>query len=105
MSVAQPVSYQRLSKYPATSQDITLEANNDTHYIEVAQALEQQIANQNGDMQIAIAPLSVYKKDAIQRFSFRLTFQSHQSTLVTKDVNQVLSSIEETLAKQGFKRI
>ena len=98
-------SYQPLSKYPATQQDITLSATQGEDYASVFALLSAAVQDQQTDMQIRIEPLSVYQKDAEKRYAYRLHMQSTSKTLVTKEVNKVIEAIVKALAAKNLQQI
>ena len=88
--------YQPLSRYPSTTRDISLKAPSAVKYQQLLQTLDEVV--QDVDMAVRIEPLTIYQSedDAAQKtITWRLTFTSHERTLVDKDITPVMQRIEQ----------
>lgn len=90
--------YRSASRFPSTTQDITLEADSTKTHGEILASLRRAAADQS-DYQIDIEPLSSFRPDTPDkvRHSFRLVVGHPQHTLKTEEANQLLSRIESAV--------
>lgn len=87
--------YRPLSRYPSTTRDISLKVPSAVKYQQLLQTLDEVV--QTTDMNVRIEPLAIYQSedDAEQKtITWRLTFTSHERTLVDKDIAPVMQQIE-----------
>jgi len=88
--------YRPLSRYPSTTRDISLKVPSAVRYQQLLQALDEVV--QDVDMAVRLEPLTIYQSedDAAQKtITWRLTFTSHERTLVDKDITPVMQRIEQ----------
>lgn len=88
--------YQPLSRYPSTTRDVSLKIPSTVRYQQLLQTLDEVI--QTTDMNVRIEPLTIYQSEddvAQKTMTWRLTFTSHERTLVDKDIAPVIQQIEQ----------
>ena len=88
--------YQPLSRYPSTTRDISLKVPSTVRYQQLLQTVDEVV--QDVDMEVRLEPLTIYQSenDAVQKtMTWRLTFTSHERTLVDKDITPVMQRIEQ----------
>ncbi|MDO4781312.1 MAG: phenylalanine--tRNA ligase subunit beta [Candidatus Saccharibacteria bacterium] len=93
-------SYQPLSRYPSTSQDISLRVAATMPFVVVQSVIDEVITRQS-TMAITAAPLTIYqpKGDATTKtLTFRLSFTAQDRTLTDKDTAAVVNQIAEQAA-------
>lgn len=102
--LAQPATYQPLSRFPSTSQDISFKIASDVSYAKLLATLEKELmaAGKVHGYQSSIEPLDIYqdKKTATQKHvAFRVTLTHHERTLTTKEVNTLLDTLASSAKK------
>ncbi len=102
-------TYQPLSKYPSTSQDLCLEVNDAESYQSLKMRLSEALDSlSSDDIKYKISLIDIYKNDNQldkKRLTFRVNLVSYEKTLVIDFVNKLISDVAEVLAKHGIKRI
>ena len=94
--------YQPLSRYPSTTRDISLKVPSAVKYQQLLQTVDEVV--QDVDMAVRLEPLTIYQSedDAAQKtMTWRLTFTSHERTLMDKDIEPVMQQIER-VAKDAW---
>lgn len=100
--LAQRTMYQPLSRYPSTSQDISLRVPATCRFGELQAVLEQAISEQ-ADISIQLQPLAVYQphQDAdTKTLTFRLTFTSRRHTLSDAAVAPIMQQLAAVAHQQ-----
>lgn len=98
--------YQPLSKYPSSSQDLTLQVSVDTTYGVLNAVLQDVLSAQ--EHRTELTPLSVFQKDgeATKNISFRLTLTSLDHTLKTDEVSAVVEQLVAAASESnGAKQV
>ena len=88
--------YQPLSRYPSTTRDISLKVPSAIRYQQLLQTLDEVV--RGIDMAVRIEPLTIYQSEheTVQKtITWRLTFTSHERTLVDNDITPVMQQIEQ----------
>ena len=88
--------YQPLSRYPSTSRDISMKVPSAVRYHQLSRMLDEVV--RDIAMEVRLEPLTIYQseEDAAQKtITWRLTFTSHERTLVDKDITPVMQRIEQ----------
>ena len=88
--------YQPLSRYPSTSRDISMKVPSAVRYHQLSRMLDEVV--RDIAMEVRLEPLTIYQSedDAAQKtITWRLTFTSHERTLVDKDITPVMQRIEQ----------
>jgi len=94
------LQYQPLSKYPKVAQDITLQVPEATMFATVYVALAEAVKHYApAHTTYRIWPLAIYRAQSHIRYSFRLIITSHSQTLTAQEVNTLLDTASESLAK------
>lgn len=96
-------SYQTLSKYPATHQDISLKVPAKTAFASVSSVIDKalQVASQAHGYETTFAPTDIYQKDtSAKHLTFRISLVHHERTLVTEEVNKVLDAVAAAAKKE-----
>lgn len=85
--------YEPLSRYPSTSQDITLRVSDDAPYVSVENVLNSVLATT--EYLSDITPLSVFKKEgeSFKNVSFNIVLSHQGHTLTTEEASKVLEDI------------
>lgn len=86
-------SYEPLSKYPSTEQDLTLKVSQDVSFAALQGCLEKQLESVEYDWRIE--PLSVFQKDGedSKNASFRFKFTHHDRTLTTEEITKLVEQL------------
>ncbi len=100
------VSYQPLSTYPSSHQDITLEVDAEVTWQELERLLHAELAVAKAEFGYSylLQPIDIYQDTATKkkRMTFRITFSHNQKTLKTEEINKLLDtisgSVHESLA-------
>lgn len=102
MSKVESSTYKPLSRYPSSTQDLTLQVADDTAYGAVEIVLKAALSST--DYQWTLAPLSIYKPEAqnIKNISFRITLSHMDRTLTTNEVSDMVATLVKA-AKEAVK--
>lgn len=98
--------YKPLSRYPSTSQDITLRVSDVTPYVSVENILNRVLAAT--EYHSDITPLSIFKKEgeSTKNVSFNIVLSHQGHTLTTEEASKVLEDISWAAHEQiGAERI
>lgn len=93
--------YRPLSKYPSTTQDISLRISSDTPFDRVYEVIRDIVKKQKSDIHIDLQPLTVYQASDSAEYktiSVRITVTNYVRTMTDKDVNKIMSEIERHAA-------
>lgn len=92
-------SYQALSKFPSSDQDITLQVGNDVAYNQLTGVIEEVLSSHT-ELQADLEHIGVYRAQTDKRnISFRITLSHQTKTLTSAEVSAVVADVAE-LAKQ-----
>ncbi|MEK7621163.1 MAG: phenylalanine--tRNA ligase subunit beta [Patescibacteria group bacterium] len=93
-------SYKPISKYPGTSQDITLQVSKKTTFAEVQGLIEQAL--QNVDLEWSVNPVGVYQpeKGTMKNITFHIKLTDHKKTITRDKANLAIANIGTALAKK-----
>lgn len=99
--------YRPLSRFPKTTQDISLRVNADTSYGTINSVLESELSELADErMLLDFEPLDIYEKAGDKHFTFRLTAAHYDKTLKAAEVNQLLDQLAaKAKEKLGAERI
>lgn len=88
-------TYRPLSKFPATTRDISLKASGDITYEHLHAAVQEVLDTLDDTFTTEITPLSIYRADGStdKTTTFRISFVNHERTLTDDDVSAVVSDI------------
>ncbi len=106
----QAFNYQVLSKFPGTTQDVTLSAPVELSYETVSSSLEkgaQELTEAQG-YRTSIKPVSIYQKDKAKsrNYTFRISIEKLERTLTTDEATKFVDSVVEAVTKDtGAKRV
>jgi phenylalanyl-tRNA synthetase beta chain len=98
---AQVGHYQPLSKYPKSSQDISLKLSAGKQYSDVAHVIDKVLSKQA--VQASYEPLDIYqpKDDAsTKHIAFRVTAFSYEKTLKTEELSKILDEVAAAAEKE-----
>ncbi len=88
--------YRPLSRFPKTTQDISLRAPVEVNYAEVKAVLMAGLSElTEGSMLADLQPLDIYEKGSDKHFTFRLSIAHYDKTLKAAEVNQLLDQLAE----------
>jgi phenylalanyl-tRNA synthetase beta chain len=92
-------AYKPISKYPSSSQDITLKIASSVSYGQLFRELINVL--ESSDYIWQLSPLGIYQKedDTHKNVSFHLTLASYDHTLKTSEVSEVISSLSDQARK------
>ena len=96
MATENILNYQPISKYPAVSQDVSLEVESELHYIDLFDVAKKALAGMlNDDYNWSLLPVSIYQGDDKTRkvITLRLKIESHKSTLTDQQVQEFIGAI------------
>ncbi len=93
MSKKQGSSYEPLSKYPSTEQDITFKVADTISYESLNNSVRQKL--QETDFEWDILPKSIYQKDgqSTKNITLGIRLSHHKRTLTTNEVNSLVDQI------------
>lgn len=101
--------YQRLSRFPSMSQDISLKSTSDVSYDELRKVVESCANDSTGKVFVKIEPQYVYRAaadSAEKTTTFHLTMSSYDHTLTDKDVKPIMDHIASAaLSTLGVERV
>lgn len=97
-------SYQPLSKYPKTQQDISFKVKSSIKYQRVYDVLEVALAAAEAEhgYEWTIEPLDIYQEDPgskTKHLTFRITLNHFERTLTTKETNALMDELAEVAAR------
>lgn len=94
------VSYKSLSRYPGTTQDLTLKSATSVKYEEIlSEILRVLDESYDESWSIAVEPLSVYRQDDAEKATtFRFTIVNYDKTLREDDASGVIEKVSSSLA-------
>lgn len=96
MQTANVSRYQPLSRYPSTSQDISLRVAAGTSYHDVYHGVWHAVAAHGDQIAIDVQPVSIYQAEddtTHKTMTFHLTFTSHTHTLQDSDITPIMEEI------------
>ncbi|MEO5949710.1 MAG: phenylalanine--tRNA ligase subunit beta [Candidatus Saccharimonas sp.] len=88
--------YEPLSRYPSTSQDISLRVDDGVSYLDLYTTINDAAIAQAGHLDVSVQPVSIYqsKEDASHKTAtFHLEFTSKEYTLQDSEVNPIMEAI------------
>lgn len=91
---AQP--YTSLSRFPSTTQDISLRTAKDTTYEEAFRAVSTALTDQADDIKVKIEPVSIYQASAdddTKTTTFHITFTHDEKTLRDEDIKPLMDHV------------
>ena len=97
------VPYQPLSRFPATSQDLTFRVQTSTPYADVAAAV-QQATTQASNHEVALTAdvVSIYQSEpgaAQTSITFRIVMQPRHATLTTQQASQIMAQVSAAVCQ------
>lgn len=91
-----PKAYRPLSRFPSTSQDISLKTSVDVSYAALHDSLGGALAEVVGDTIVDLKPVSAYQSvddGSTKTTTFHLEFTNHERTLTDKDITPIMDAI------------
>lgn len=97
---ATEADYKPMSKYPGTSQDITIQVNKDLEFSKVQKTIEVALAT--SEIEWSLTPVVVYQPEngKTKNITFRIQLINHQKTITRTFANEVIDKIGTTLSKK-----
>jgi len=91
------VNYRPLSRFPSVDRDISLKTEAALPYADIIAALEDSLVLTTID--VTVTPIGIYQPDkaATKNSTFRLTLTSHEKTLTSEEVNQIIDGVVRRL--------
>lgn len=97
LDMVQPPSkeYRPLSRYPGTSQDISIKVKENVVYGEIIATVRAALDRLDPSFASSLEPISIYKAEAAidKTFTFRVSLVNHDRTLTDDEINEVMRSI------------
>lgn len=105
-----PNSYEKLSLFPVSSQDITFEVANSYTWRELATLIDSElaVASAEDNYHYSLEPLDIYSEANSKkiRYSYKITLSHNNKTLKTEEVSKILEHLAKvTHAKYKAVRI
>lgn len=99
------LDYKVLSRYPSSTQDVTLETPDGIEYEDLRNLLLRSFDKAN--YEVEISPVDIYRATDgdMRRITFRLVFQSLDRTLKTSEINQAISAMVSKTTDMGIKQV
>lgn len=105
-----PKTYQPLSSFPGTKQDVTFEVDGTILWGELQNLIHAELAVAKAELgyNYTLSPLDIFKEDGQdkKRISFRIELSRNDKTIKTNEVNTLLENVSKALHENiGAKRI
>lgn len=101
--------YTPLSRFPSTSQDISLKHSADTTYGDLLASVEKALAESAGDIRYSVEPATIYQASGnvdSKTTTFHITFTHSERTLVDADIAPIIDAVAAAaLARHGAERV
>lgn len=97
--VVAETTYQTFSIYPPVSRDIAMWVSEGMEVGEVEEALRAS----SGPLLVRLTHLDTFSKDGRTSLAFRLVFQSNEKTLDGSEVDTLMASVYQAVAKAGWE--
>ncbi|MDO8336015.1 MAG: phenylalanine--tRNA ligase subunit beta [Candidatus Saccharibacteria bacterium] len=106
VNLTKGTSYRSISKYPGTSQDITLQVTQQTSFAQVWNVLFDD-ALKDVELEWSLRPIGVYQPDdaKTKNMTFRIQLTDHDKTITREQANEVITLVTSTAAKKLDARI
>ena len=97
--------YRSISKFPLSTQDVTLETPDQVEYGDLEHLVARSFLGKPFD--VTVQPVGIYraKPGTLRRITFRLTFQGTDRTLKTSEINQAIAEMAAKTADVGIQQI
>lgn len=94
------VSYKPLSRYPGTSQDITLQVSIDTPFSTVQKSIEDAL--KDVELEWKLTPTGVYqpKDGKTKNITFHIQLTNHQKTITRDEANKIIDTLTAKVSKK-----
>jgi phenylalanyl-tRNA synthetase beta subunit len=96
---APAILYKPFSTYPSVSRDIAMWVSEGTDVT----AVESVLTGASGDLLVRLTHLDTFTKEGRTSLAFRLVFQSKQKTLDGSEVDTLMASVYDAVAKAGWE--
>ncbi len=101
--------YTPLSRFPSTSQDISLKHSAGTAYGDVLASVETALAESAGNIRYSVKPVTIYQASGnvdSKTTTFRITFTHSERTLIDSDIAPIIHAIATaTSAELGATQV
>lgn len=91
-----PTPYHPLSRFPSTSQDISLKAPSDVSYDTLHDVIAGALVEAAGDIVAELKPIGIYQSDddtSTKTTTFHIEFTHHERTLTDADIVPIIERI------------
>ncbi len=97
--------YRPISRYPSTTQDVTLETPDSVDFADLATLVSRSL--ENAEYEALVQALDIYRPDenSPRRITFRVIFRSAERTLKTTEINQAIDALASRVGEIGITRI
>lgn len=88
--------YTPLSRYPSTSQDISLKHSSGVAYGDILASVEAALAESVGDIRYTVEPVTIYQAEGdtgSKTTTFHITFTHSERTLVDADIAPIIDAV------------
>ena len=93
--------YVPLSRFPGTSQDISLKVVDDVEYKSLRDCVESVLSKLEGSFMTTVTPLSIYKADGEDKtITFRVSFVNAERTLKDGEVSAIMQDVSDHCARE-----
>ena len=95
-------SYAPLSKFPSTSQDISLKTDTNRSYEEIYECVKNAAQSNDVGVEVQLSPVSIYKSPddtSTKTTTFHLVFTHHDRTLTDADASAIVDSVVAAAAE------
>lgn len=99
----QKSQYRPLSKFPSTSQDISLKVKDSVPFSKVWSVIDKTIADNDKGYDYRVLPIDIYQPKVnsnVKHVTFRIVLSHPDRTLVTDEVSELLDSIAGAAKKE-----
>lgn len=97
-------SYQPLSQYPSSIQDITFEAESSVNWGHLYSLIHAELAVAKAETgyEYNLEPLDIYQAEGsdVKRYSMRISLTHHQKTLKTQEVSELLEKLAKVVHEE-----
>jgi phenylalanyl-tRNA synthetase beta chain len=86
-------AYKPLSRYPSTTQDITLQVDAGVSYSNLSDCIGAEL--ESSQYSFTLNPISIYQKegDKTKNITFRIVLSHYERTLTTREVNELVEKV------------
>ncbi len=93
-------NYKPLSRYPGTSQDITLQVSSETSFSTVQKAIEAVL--KDVEIEWSLTPTGVYQPEngTTKNITFHIQLTNHEKTITRDEANKIIDAVATKVSKK-----